>query len=131
MDIFLKTTAGVMIAVVLSVILAKQGKDLSVLLVLAVCAMVAVAAMGFIGDVIEFLRKLESIGNLNHDILTVLMKCVGISMLAEITALVCSDSGNAAMGKVLLLLATAVILWLSIPIFEELIELAEDVLGAV
>lgn len=131
MDIFVKTTAGVLIAVVLSVVLEKQGKDLSVLLVLAVCSMVAVAAMEIFREIISFLRRLESLGELNHDILTVLLKSVGIALLAEITALVCADSGKGALGKVLQLLATAVILWISLPLFTELMDLVETILGSV
>ena len=131
MDILLKAAAGVLIAAIINVACVKQSKEISVLLVLAVCAMVATITFEFLDDIIVFLRKLESIGNLNHSILTILLKSVGIAILAEITTLICADSGNNAFGKVLQMLATVMILWLSLPVFTQLIDLTQEILGAV
>ena len=130
MDIFLRVTAGILIAVVLNVVIAKQGKDISLLLVLAVCTMVATVAVEFFREIITFLRKLESVGNLNGGMLKILLKCVGIALLSEISGMICTDFGNASLSKILHMLATAVILWLALPVFTELIELAEQILGA-
>jgi hypothetical protein len=43
--------------------------------------------------------------------------------------MVCADAGNASLGKVLQILASAVILWLSLPVFTALIELIQKILG--
>ena len=130
MDIFLKAAAGILIAVVLGLALAKQGKDISILLVIAVCCMVLIAAVSYLQPVIEFFDKLEDLGNLNSGMLSILLKAVGIGLLTEITALICTDAGNAAMGKALQILSAAVILCISVPMFTELIELVENILGA-
>ena len=131
MDIFLKAAGGVLIAVVLIMALSKQGKDVSLLLTIAVCCMVVSAAITYLQPVTEFFRRLQSIGQLSTDTLTILLKAVGIGLLAEITALICTDAGNASLGKVLQFMATAVILWLSIPLLNELIELIDNILGAI
>lgn len=131
MDIFLKAVAGVLIALVICIVLAKQGKDMSLLLSILVCCMVVTAAITYLQPVIDFFRRLQSIGNLDSEIVSILMKAVGIGFLAEITSLICSDAGSASLGKGLQILATCVILWISIPLFNELIELIENILGAV
>lgn len=131
MDIFLKAAVGILITVVLSLTLARQGKDISLLLVMAVCCMVFAAAVHYLRDVIVFLEKLEDIGQINSQILTVLLKAVGIGILAELTGMICTDAGNAALGRVLQMLSSAVILWLSLPLFSELITLAEDILESI
>ena len=64
-------------------------------------------------------------------LIAILLKAVGIGILSEITCMICTDSGNAALGKVIQFLTSAVILWLCIPLFTQLIELIEGVLGAV
>ena len=128
MDIFIKTTAGILIAVVLCMILSKYSKDYTVILVVVVCCMVGTAAMGYLQRVIEFVEKLIAAGNLNRDLISILFKAVGIGLLTEITSLICTDSGNAALAKSVQLLASAVILWLCIPLFTELLELVEGVL---
>ncbi len=131
MDIFVKASAGVLIATVISLVLSKQGKDFSVLLVICVCCMMAVACFRYLQEIIDFIKLLENKAKLNRDLISILLKSVGIGLLSEITSMICTDSGNAAFGKVIQLMSSAVILWLSIPLFTQLIELVESVLGTV
>ena len=131
MDVFIKAAGGVLIALVLYLILAKQGKDFSLLLSVAVCCMVAGAAMTYLEPVIVFFKKLQALGQIDTEMLTIILRAVGIGLLSEITCLICTDAGNAALGKTLQLLASAVILWMSVPLFNSLITLVEEVLGSV
>lgn len=131
MNVFVKTIAGILIALVLGIVLDKQGKDISLLLTLAVCSMVMLAVVNYLQPVIAFIRRLQTIGQLDSGILQILMKSVGIGLLAEITGHICSDAGNAALGKTLQVLATVVILWMSIPLLNQLIDLIGQILGEV
>ncbi len=128
MELFLKATAGILITLVVYLILAKQGKDFSLLLTVAVCCMIATAAMHYLRPVIDFFDKLQALGNLNLQLLNILIKTVGIALISEITAHICTDTGNAALGKTLQILASAVVLWLSLPLFTSLIDLIEEIL---
>lgn len=131
MDTFLKAAGGVLITVVLGLALAKQGKDISLLLTIAVCAMVVAAAATYLEPVIDFFQRLEDVGKLDGGMLQTLVKIVGIGLLAEITGLICTDAGNASLGKSIQILASAVILWMSIPLLTALLELLEEILGAI
>lgn len=131
MDVFLKAAAGVLVAVILVLVLMKQGKDLSVLLIVAVCTMIVCTALSYIQPIKDLILRLQTIGQLDSDTLSILLKAVGIGLIAEVTGLICADAGNAAMGKTLQFLASAVILWLSIPLLNELLELLDTILGAI
>lgn len=131
MDIFLKAAGGVLIALVLYLVLSKQGKDVSLLLTVAVCCMVAAAAVNYLKPVIDFFETLQSIGQLDSGLLRIILRAVGIGLLAEITGLICTDAGNAALGKTLQLLACAVVLWMSVPLFTNIITLIEEILVSV
>lgn len=131
MDTFLKATGGILIALILCLILTKQSKDISVLLTVLVCCMVSAVAIGYLEPVFDFFNKLESIANIDKQMLSVIVKAVGIGLLSEIVSLICTDSGNASLGKIVQILASCVILWLSIPLFTSLIELAEEILVAI
>ncbi len=131
MDIFLKASAGVMVAVILVLTLTKQGKDISVLLIIAVCSMIVISAFYYLQPVKDLLIRLQTMGQLNSDTLSIMLKAVGIGLIAEVTSLICTDAGNAALGKTLQFLASAVILWLSIPLLNELLELIDNILGAI
>jgi stage III sporulation protein AD len=78
--------------------------------------------------VIRFLDKVQRIAELDPELTGILLKITAVSFIAEIATLVCQDAGNAALGKSLQLLAMAVILWLSGPILERLLALAERIL---
>ena len=131
MDVYLKATACVLVALILWICLSKSGKDYSVLLTLCVCSAVAVASVSFLQPVVSFIREIANVGQLNDGLLSTMLKTVGIGLLAEICMLVCKDAGNESMGKVLQVLSTCVVLWLSIPVFEELLSLLDKILGKV
>ena len=128
MDIFIKSVAGTFVALILYLILAKHGKDISTLLTAAVCCMLAIAAISYIQPVIAFIERLQQITKLDSEMLQIILRTVGIGLLAEITSLICSDVGNAALGRSLQLLAGGVVLWLSLPLFTKLIDLIEEIL---
>lgn len=130
MDTFIKATAGVLITLILCLVLAKQGKDLSILLVLLVSCMVLSTALTYLQPVLDFFDRLTVIGKLNTELIGILLKAVGIGLLAEIAGLICADAGNSALGKTLQIMASAVILALSVPIFTQLLELIETLLVA-
>lgn len=131
MTIFLKVIAGILIAVVLSLTISKEGKDLAVLLSIGVMCMIMTAGLKYLEPVIDFFHKLESTGKLNPQMFKILLKAVGIGLISEITSHICSDSGNQALGKGIHFAATAAILWLSIPLLDELLTLLETILGAI
>ena len=59
----------------------------------------------------------------------ILMKATGIGIVTEIANMVCKDAGNESMGKSMQLLGSAVILYLSMPLFQVLIDLLQKILG--
>lgn len=131
MDIFLKVTVGILLTAILNLVLSKQGADISLLLTIAVCCMVIVAALTYLSPVLDFARRLIEIGGLDHELLNVLLKVVGIGLISQIAGFVCSDAGNQTLAKALQILTTAVILCISVPVLEEMLSLIETVLGEV
>ena len=128
MNLFFQACGAVMIAVILKLTLATR-QDMATLLTLAVCSMAAAVALSFIGPVLDFMKSLENLGNLDHDLIQILFKAAGIGVLSEIAVQVCADSGNSSMGKTVHLMASSVILWMSLPLFTALTELIQTILG--
>ena len=126
MELFLKCAGGAMVGVVL--ILALGRKDLGLLLGMAVCAMIAIAAVRYLEPVMDLLDRLQTLGGIDGDLVAIVLKAVGISMVTEIAGLVCTDSGNASLAKVLQILGVSVMLWISLPIFEALLTLIQEIL---
>lgn len=131
MDVFVKALCGALIALVLYLVLAKQGKEISLMLTVAVCCMIAAAAVNYLEPVINFIERLQTLGQLDSEMIRVVLKSVGIGILSEITCMICNDAGNAALGKTIQILAAAVVLWLSVPLFTSLINLVEEILSSI
>ncbi len=129
MDGFLRCCAAVLLSLIMILTLGGKGKDISALLGLLVCAMILMMAMRYLEPVLEFIQTLSKVGNLNQNLTSILLKAVGIGLISEITCLICSDAGNASLGKTLQILSTSVILWLSIPLFTMVLELVQGLLG--
>ena len=58
MDLFLKAVAAALITAVIGLVLARQGKDMFLLLTLAACAMIGAVAFTYLKSVISFLQRL-------------------------------------------------------------------------
>ena len=129
MDTFCKAAAAVLLAVVLVPAVAKTEKDISVLLTMAVCCLVAAAALSYLEPVLDLLWELKALGDLSGEMLEILMKAVGIGLVAEIAGMICADAGNGSLGKTLQILASAAILYLSIPLFQAFLTLVQEILG--
>lgn len=128
MERFYQTTACVLVAVILILTLRKQGNEIAFVLSVLLCCMVGFLAAGFLEPVVRFMQRLQKIGALNQELLNILLKIVGICFTAEIAGLICEDSGNGALGKALQFLASAVILYLSLPLLSKLLDIVEGML---
>ena len=129
MDTCWKAAAAVLLAVILVPAVAKTEKDISVLLTMAVCCLVAAAAFSYLEPVLDLLWELKALGDLSGEMLGILMKAVGIGLVAEIAGMICADAGNGSLGKTLQILASAAILYLSIPLFQAFLTLVQEILG--
>ena len=131
MSIFIRTVAGILVAVLLNICISKQAKDFSLLLTVLVCCCIAGAATHYLEQIIDFVRTVNHLANIDAEGIAIVFKAVGIGILGEIVCQICDDSGNASLGKTLKLLTSSVILWLSLPLFIALLELIEGILIAV
>ena len=128
---FFQAAAGVIAAVIMWIILSKQGKEYALLLSICACTLFFFVMFRFLEPVIDLLMQLQSLGNLQTEWLSIMLKALGIGLIAEMGALICADAGNAALGKTLQILGAVAVLWLSIPLMNSLISLLEQILGDV
>ena len=131
MDSYWQWIAGVMLTIILGITLSKQGKDISLVLTMVVCCMVLLATTAYLQPVMEFVQRLEAISNLDSGYSRILLKALGIGLTTEIAILICNDSGNSALGKSLQIAATVLVIWISLPLMESLLDLIERIMGTV
>lgn len=130
MNIFLKATAAIFTALILWLYLSKNNKEFATILTLVACSVVMLSAITLLRPVLDFIDTLQVTGDLDPDLLSVILKSVGIGIIAEFSVLICKDAGNETIGKALQILSTVVILCISIPVFERLLSLLDNILGS-
>lgn len=128
MDMFLQASALVLLGLILCQTL---EKNFSVLLCLGISVMILVAGISFFRPVVAFLEELQTLCHLRSDMLLILLKVTFVCVITEIAALLCVDGGNSSLGQSLKLLCSAVVLWLSIPVFRALLDLLQRILEGV
>lgn len=124
----MRFAAAALMGLILTLVVGRQSKDLSLLLSLAVCVLLCLGAMEFLEPVTEFLAELRKLGELDSEAVSILLKCAGIGMLSELAGLLCADAGEGAMGKALQLCSNAAILWLSLPLLRQVLTMIGEVL---
>ncbi len=131
MDQFFKICAGVLIVCVISLVIDKKEKDLSLVLTICTCCCVCLFIASFLDPVMEFIHALQDIALVDTQSMGVVMKVVGVGIVAEVSSLICQDAGRSALGKVVQIGATVLILWVSLPLFSNLIELVSKMIGGI
>ena len=126
---FWQGAALALIGAVLSMVLGKRSEHMGIMVTMAVVCMIAIMALNYIKPAIELIARLQVMGNLDQDMLSTLLKAVVIAMVTELATMVCADAGMTSAGKALQMLGAAVVLWLSIPLVERMLDLLQDVLG--
>lgn len=127
----MQAAGAVLIGLILTQLLSNRDKSYASMLSMGVCAMVLLLGLSYLAPVVDFLRELETLGNLHSEMIKILLKVAGIGILTEISALLCTDSGNASLAQSLRILSAAVILWLSLPVFRALLDLIQRILEGV
>lgn len=129
MDGFWKAAAAILLTVILALAVGRQEKDLSVLMSMAVCCLAGVIAISYLEPVMDLMWELGELGEVSGGTLEILMKAVGIALVSEIAGMLCTDAGSGSLGKMLQMVGSAAILYLSIPLFRSLLTLIHEILG--
>lgn len=131
MDTFWRAIGAVLIAVIFGVFLQRQFKETAVLFSIAVCAMITYLAVSYIKPLITFVDRLQMLAGLDREMISILLKAVGLSLITELCTAICIDSGYSAIGKVLQILGATTVLCLSIPLLDRLLELLQKILEGI
>lgn len=129
MEIFWKSSAGILISLILILSIKPQAQHISILLAIAACCLTGITALQVLKPVLDYLHELHSMINLENGFLNILLRLVGIGLTAEIIASICADAGCSSLGKNIEILAAIANLYLAIPIFQNLLEMIREIMG--
>lgn len=129
MQTFLQAAIIGIIAVIFSALLKKNNKELALLLSLGACVLIAVLLLNLAEPLIDFFGKLRNLAGLDSSLMTPLLKTVGIGILTQICATVCSDAGENAIAGLIEVCGGLLALYVALPLLEAVIEMVETMSG--
>lgn len=99
------------------------------MLSLACCALLFALIWEFMEPVVDFARQLNRATGLSGEMIGILLKTAGVGILCEAACAVCEDAGESTLGKITKICGSVTILYLSIPLFQSVLDLVEGLLG--
>ena len=131
MELFLQAAALGIVTVIMGLVLSGRAPVYAALLSLCACCLVMAGLTEFIRPILSLLTRLRDLAQIDSQTTAVLLKAVGISLVAQLAELICQDGGQNALGKTICIMANSAIIWISLPIVEQLLTLVQEVLGKI
>ena len=117
----------VICAVILSVTIGRYTPWASVLIPLAVSAVAILYLLPQLKLITEHLRRLFD--GVDSEYAKLLLRVVGISFIAQITAQICTDAGQKAMGDRIETAARILIAVYALPLIDDILKLITSFMG--
>ncbi len=114
-----------LICACVAVVLRSAGKDFSVMIKVVSAALLAGGVIICASPLIEFITDISE-GTQINTYLSVMLKALGVAYLTHICASVCKDCGEETVAGYAELAGKIEMLIIALPLIEELITIAED-----
>lgn len=126
MNQFISSVVLTVIFVTLLIVIRSIKGELAVPLSLCVSVMLTGVSLAICSPILEFINTLAKPSNQNH--ITILLKSVGISLVASTASDICRDCGENSIANKVELFGKCEILFLSLPLLKEITTLITNVL---
>lgn len=127
MDI-IKIIGIAFIAVIIIVILKQYRPEFAIYASIIAGILILTIASDTLSGIIDMINSISSKTNINSDFLMILIKITGIAILTEFAVSICKDAGESAIASKVDVGGKILIISLSIPIINALIETVVKIL---
>ena len=127
MDI-IKIIGIAFVSVIIIVILKQYRPEFAIYASILAGVLILTLASNTLSGIIDMIESISSKTNINSQFLMILIKITGIAILTEFAVSVCKDSGESAIASKVDIGGKIIIISMSIPIINALIETVVKVL---
>ena len=117
-----------LIALVTIIIVKQYRPEFAMYISLVAGILIVFFVMDKLTSVIELIQSISNKSSINSSFLSVLLKITGIAFLTEFAVSVCEDSGESAIASKIEIGSKVIIIFLSIPIISNLLEIILKIL---
>lgn len=127
MDI-IKIIGIAFIAIIIIVILKQYRPEFAIYASIIAGIFILTMVSGTLSGIIDMITSISSKTNINSEFLTILIKITGIAILTEFAVSICKDSGESAIASKVDIGGKIIIVSMSIPIINALINTVVKIL---
>lgn len=127
MDI-IKIIGIAFIAVIIIVILKQYRPEFAIYASIIAGVLILALASNTLSGIIDMIKSISNKTNINSDFLVILIKITGIAILTEFAVSICKDAGESAIASKVDVGGKIIIISMSIPIINALIDTVIKVL---
>ena len=117
-----------LIAIIIAVIIKQYKPEFAVYLSIATGVIILLICTNYLANIINLIETLASKTNINVQFIKILIKITGIAILTEFAVSICKDSGETAIASKTEIGGKIIIISMSMPIIEALINTITKVL---
>ena len=127
MDI-IKIIGIAFLAVIIIVILKQYRPEFAIYASIIAGVLILALASNTLSGIIDMIKSISNKTNINSDFLVILIKITGIAILTEFAVSICKDAGESAIASKVDVGGKIIIISMSIPIINALIDTVVKVL---
>lgn len=112
-----------LISLIIIIILKQYRPDFAIYISILAGAIILLLVMDKLSSIVSLLSSIQNKANMNNQFLVILLKITGIAFLTEYASSICKDAGESAIATKIDLGGKVLIIAISIPIIQALLEL--------
>lgn len=116
-------------AAAIAVIVRQQKKEFGMFVSIAAGIFFFFIVVDQLQEILDFFGRVASLANVSSDVIVILIKALGICYITQFASDICKDEGESSIASKIELVGKLAILIISIPIFENILNLIIKIVG--
>ena len=125
----LKIAAIALTGVILAAVMKNINKEIALYIILATVIILFVSIIDKLFEAFRFLEGIYDNVTYGRSFFPVIIKVLAVAYITDFTAQLCKDSGETAIGTKVELAGKIAVVLLCVPMLEEIINFAENIIG--
>ena len=127
MDGIIKIAGIAMVSAISAIAIRKQTPELALVLTICAGVFIAMMCMGAMSSIVGFISDISKAANISQEVISPLIKTVGISVVTKLASDSCADSGSAMLASVVELAGSTAAVVISLPLLMSVLDLVMSV----
>lgn len=129
MNNYLQVIVLAVTGAILALILAKQTRELSILLTIACSVAIIGISFGFLEPIVDFVTELRLLGELEQGQVAILLRSAGMCLVTELACGICEDVGQSTLAKMVRFCGNVALVYIALPLLTAVMDVLKELLG--